>query len=98
MLLEFAAHDVAQRHLGGADLRADDLEPAGDVAALSATFALVERASEIGVLGHGRDDGHQVRLARAVVADDQQPLLSLGLSNCSCGRPSRRAARPCGRR
>ena len=99
MLLELTAHDVAQRHLGGADLRADHLEPPGDGGGLVGDGRVGERASEVGVLGHRRDDGHEVRLTGAVVADDQEPLVVAGLVELQLREDQlARAARPCGRR
>ena len=99
VLLELTAHDVAQGHLGGADLGADHLEPAGDRARPCPRRSIRERASEVGVLRHCRDDGHEVRLAGAVVADDQKPfVVSWACRTAAAGRPTRQAARPCGPR
>ena len=44
-------------------------------AAFSATFGLVMPRSEVGMLGDRRDDGHQVRLTRTVIADDENALV-----------------------
>jgi hypothetical protein len=47
----------------------------GDERGLVGDRGVRERAGEIGVLGDRGDDGHEVRLTGAVVADDQEPLV-----------------------
>ena len=73
-LLELRADERAEVHGRGAELGARDLEPAGD-ALRRAGDPRVDRTDEIGPLGDGRQHGHQVGLAGAVVADDQEALV-----------------------
>ena len=77
-LLELRADERAEVHGRGAELGARDLEPARD-ALRRAGDPGVGRTDEIGPLGDGRQHGHQVGLAGAVVADDQEALVVGGL-------------------
>ena len=74
-ILELAGHDVAQGHGGRADLGADDLEAAGDALRRFRGLRVRELGRQPGVFGDPGDHRHQMRLAGAVVADDQQPLV-----------------------
>ena len=74
-LLELAGHDVAERHGGGADLGADDLEPAGDGLRRLRRFRVREFRRQPGMFGDRGDRRHQMRLAGAVIADDQDTLV-----------------------
>ena len=73
--LQLAGKDVPQRHGGGADLRAHHLELAGDRLRRLRGTAVAQAGRQFAVLRQRRDDGHQVRLAGAVVAHHQQPLV-----------------------
>ncbi len=75
LVLDRGAEDVPERHRSRADLGAQHLEPAGYAPGLVRDERVGRGRSHLGVLRDGRDDGHQVRLARAVVADDEQPLV-----------------------
>ena len=74
-LLELAGDDVAQGHRGRADLRADHLESAGQAPSRFFRPGIGEVRHQLAMLGDGGYDRHQVRLARAVVADDQKSLV-----------------------
>ena len=75
MLLQLAGHDVVQGHGGRADLGAHHLEAAGDAARRLCRPRVRELGGQPGVFGDCGDHRHQVRLAGAVVADHQQPLV-----------------------
>ena len=77
MLLELGADDIAQRHHDRTDLGADDLEATGDGADLLSDRRVAEALGEIAVLGETGEHRHEVRLAGAVVADDQQTFVVL---------------------
>ena len=74
-LLQLAGHDVAERHGGRADLGADDLEPASDALRRFRGPRVRELGRQPGVFGDPGDHRHEMRLAGAVVADHQQPLV-----------------------
>ncbi|MEI2688594.1 MAG: hypothetical protein V9H69_02355 [Anaerolineae bacterium] len=73
--LDLIQHDVAQALLHAADLAAQDLEAAGHRAGRHAHGRVTHGWRQVGVLGQRRHHRHQVRLAGAVVADDQHPLV-----------------------
>jgi hypothetical protein len=79
MLLKFGDQDVAQGHGGCADFGSNHLEPSADLARGGRYFLVVQACSQIAVFGQGGNDGQQVRLAGAVIADDQEPLVVHGL-------------------
>ena len=74
-LLELRADERPQVHRGGAQLRPRHLEPPGDAPRGVRQSRMRHRVAERRPLSDGRDDGHQVRLAGSVVADDQHPLV-----------------------
>ena len=76
--LELGADERAEVHGRGAELGARHLETAGD-APRRAGDPGVDRVDESGPLGDGRQHGHQVGLARAVVADDEETPVVGGL-------------------
>lgn len=76
--LQVPRDDFPQGHLGGADFEANDFELAGDGGGFGADFGVGEKGLKLGVFRDGRDDGHEVRFAGAVVADDEQPAVVLG--------------------
>ena len=59
-LLELADDDVAQGHRGRTDLRADDLEPAGQFPSGFLRRGMGELRDQIAMLGDGGNDRHQV--------------------------------------
>ena len=88
--LKLGADKLAEVHGGGAQLGAGNLEAAGDPARRGSHVLVTERFEQVAALGHGRDDGHQVRLAGPVVADHQEALvvrrlIELKLGNQHCG-------------
>ncbi len=78
-LLQMAGDDFPERHFGGTDLQTDDLELANDDRGGFADFVVGEERQQVGILGDGGDDRHQVRFASAVVADNEQATVVLGL-------------------
>ena len=85
-LLEFAGDDVAQGHRCRADLRADHLESAGQAPSRFLRPGIGEVRHQLAMLGDGGYDRHQVRLARAVVADDQKSLVVGGPVELELGK------------
>ena len=73
--LELGADELAEVHRRGAELGAGDLELAGDAPQGVGNARVRERVEEVRALGDRGDDGHEVRLARAVVADDEEALV-----------------------
>ena len=51
-LFKFGGHDVPQRHGGGTDLRADDLEPASDGLGRIGHLGIAQALSQIRAFGH----------------------------------------------
>jgi len=75
LLLQRGADDVPERHRGRPDLGAHHLELPGDGAGLVGDERVLGRAGQLGVLGDGRNQRHQVRLAGPVVADDEETFV-----------------------
>ncbi len=73
--LELQRDDLAQRHLQPAHLDAQHLEAASDRSNRLGDFGVADHRCVGGVFSHQRQHRHQVRLAGAVVADDQHALV-----------------------
>ena len=74
LVLERLHDELPQRHRR-VDLGADDEEAPGDQRGLVGHRGVGDRARELGMLRDGGDHGHEVRLAGAVVADDEEALV-----------------------
>jgi len=73
--LQFPEQDVAQAAGHATDLGPGDFEAAGDRAGGLPHLGVVQVEDEIRVFGSGGNDRHQVGLARAIVADDEDALV-----------------------
>jgi Arc/MetJ family transcription regulator len=74
LVLERLHDELSQRHRR-VDLGANDEEAPGDERGLVGHRGVGEHARELGMLRDGGDDGHEVRLTGAVVADDEEALV-----------------------
>ena len=63
----------------------NDLEAAGNVGRGGAHAFVADVGHHVGELGHGREHRHQMRLARAVIADDEDALVVDGAVEAQLG-------------
>ncbi|GIW56386.1 MAG: hypothetical protein KatS3mg082_2790 [Nitrospiraceae bacterium] len=83
--LQRTGHDVPQRHGGGTDLRADHLESAGNPLRGLSHLCVSQIGPQVRALADRRNHRHQMRLAGAVVAHDQQPSVVGGMVELKLG-------------
>ena len=75
MLFQLRHQDVPQGHRGRPDLRSHDLESARNAFRGVGDLGVSQTCRERSVFGERRHDRHEVRLAGAVVADNQKALV-----------------------
>ena len=78
-LLDLSEDNVPQRHGSRTDLCADHLEPAGHAPRGFHGLRIGQIRYQPRVLSDPGNDRHQMRLACAVIADDQKPFVVGGL-------------------